>query len=100
LIEAMAAGCPIAATEVGGVADLMGACLDHLDGFTLWEHGVTAPSGEAETFARGLRYLIERPALRAEMGERGRTFVHTQLSKERLTVGIVALYRDLVERGK
>jgi glycosyltransferase involved in cell wall biosynthesis len=98
LIEGMAAGCALASTEVGGVADLMGARQAGLDGFTIWDHGITAPSGEAATFARGLRYLLERPALRQAMGERGRAFVHARLSKERLTQDIEALYRELAGR--
>ena len=55
-----------------------------MDGFTIWDHGVTAPSRDAESFARALRYLIERPELRREMGERGRAFVRARLSKDAL----------------
>ena len=98
LIEGMAAGCAVASTEVGGVADLMGARQADLDGFTVWDHGITAPSGEAETFARGLRYLLEHPALRQAMGSRGRVFVHSRLSKERLARDMESLYRELCGR--
>ncbi|HEY8461043.1 MAG TPA: glycosyltransferase family 4 protein [Blastocatellia bacterium] len=96
LIEAMACGCALAATEVGGVADLMGRRRESLDGFTVWDHGVTAPSRDAEAFASGLKYLIERPELRRQMGERGRAFVLSKLSKERLISDIENLYRDLI----
>jgi glycosyltransferase involved in cell wall biosynthesis len=95
LIEAMGRGCAVASTEVGGVADLMGRRLETLDGFTVWDHGVTAPSRNAEAFTNGLRYLIERPNLRREMGERGRAFVLSMLSKERLIADMETLYRDL-----
>lgn len=100
LIEAMGCGCPVASTEVGGVADLMGRRRETLDGFTVWDHGVTAPSRDVDAFTNGLRYLIERPRLRREMGDRGRAFVWSRLSKVRLIEDIENLYGDLMaERG-
>jgi glycosyltransferase involved in cell wall biosynthesis len=96
LIEAMCCGRPVVATEVGGVVDVMGSRRESLDGFTIWDHGVTAPSGDAETFARALRFLIQSPDLRREMGERGRTFVRSGMSTERLVNDIDALYHSLI----
>jgi glycosyltransferase involved in cell wall biosynthesis len=96
LIEAMCCGCAAASTEVGGVADLMGRRRETLDGFTVWDHGVTAPSRDVEAFTNGLKYLIERPLLRREMGERGRAFVLSRLSRGRLVGDIENLYRGLI----
>lgn len=96
LIEAMGCGCAAASTEVGGVVDLMGRRRETLDGFTVWDHGVTAPSRDVEAFTNGLNYLIERPRLRREMGERGRAFVSSRLSKGRLVGDIENLYRGLI----
>lgn len=96
LIEAMNQGRAVVATEVGGVVDILGQRQGRSDGFTIWEHGVTAPSQDAQTFAQALRYLLERPALRREMGQRGRLFVRTKLSRERLLQDIAALYQELV----
>ncbi|MCG3160215.1 MAG: D-inositol-3-phosphate glycosyltransferase [Acidobacteria bacterium] len=95
LIEAMSCGCAVASTEVGGVVDLMGRRLEAHDGFTIWDHGVTAPSRDIGAFTNALRYLIERPGLRLEMGARGREFVTTRLSKERLIGDIERLYCEL-----
>jgi len=95
LIEAMGCGCAAASTEVGGVADLMGRRRETQDGFTVWDHGVTAPSRDVNAFTNGLTYLIERPGLRREMGERGRAFVSSRLSKGRLVGDIENLYRGL-----
>ena len=95
LIEAMCCGRPVAATEVGGVVDVMGSRRESLDGFTIWDHGVTAPSGDAATFARALRFLVQSPDLRREMGERGRMFVRSRMSTERLVNDIEALYHGL-----
>ncbi|MGA9773202.1 MAG: glycosyltransferase [Blastocatellia bacterium] len=95
LIEAMCCGRAIAATEVGGVVDVLGERRADIDGFTVWDHGVSAPSRDAESFARALRYLIERPELRREMGERGRAFVRARLSKARLLNDVENLYREM-----
>ncbi len=95
LIEAMSCGCAVASTEVGGVVDLMGTRKETRGGFTIWDHGVTAPSRDAGAFAEALKYLIERPDARREMGARGRDFVLSRLSKERLIGDIDDLYRSL-----
>jgi glycosyltransferase involved in cell wall biosynthesis len=96
LIEAMGCGRAVAATEVGGVVDVMGSRKMSQDGFTIWDHGVTAPSRDADAFALALRFLIERPDLRREMGERGRAFVRANLSRNRLVSDIQTVYRDLI----
>jgi len=99
LIEAMGCGRPIASTEVGGVVDVMGERKASQDGFSIWDHGVTAPSRDAGAFARALRFLIERPALRRQMGERGRSFVQANLSRVRLISDIESIYRSLVSES-
>ncbi|HWN98996.1 MAG TPA: glycosyltransferase [Blastocatellia bacterium] len=96
LIEAMCCGRAVASTEVGGVVDVMGERREVCDGFTIWDHGVTAPSQDVEAFARALSFLIQRPELRREMGERGRAFVRTRLSKERLIGDVEDVYRGLL----
>lgn len=95
LIEAMNAGRPVVSTEVGGVVDILGARLHDRDGFTIREHGLTAPSQDSEAFARALRFLIDRPSLRREMGARGRAFVKTRLSRDRLVEDIEQLYEEV-----
>jgi len=96
LIEAMCCGRAVAATEVGGVVDVMGSRRETIDGFSVWDHGITAPSRDIQAFARGLQFLIEHPDLRREMGERGRAFVRTRLSRNRLFSDIESLYQDLL----
>jgi glycosyltransferase involved in cell wall biosynthesis len=95
LIEAMSCGRPVAATRVGGVIDIMGRRRSDLDGFSVWEHGVTAAADDDEGFARAVEYLVGRPELREEMGRRGREFVLSKMSKERLIKDVGQLYREL-----
>ncbi|WP_089938559.1 glycosyltransferase [Candidatus Entotheonella palauensis] len=93
LIEAMCHGRAVAATEVGGVVDILGELRMTMNGFSMRDYGVTAPSRDATAFARSLQYLIERPILRHQMGTRGRVFVRTAFSKARLLHDIETLYR-------
>jgi glycosyltransferase involved in cell wall biosynthesis len=77
----------------------MGARRESIDGFTIWDHGVTAPSGDVEAFSRALRFLIERPELRDQMGASGRAFVTMRMSKERLLRDVEQIYCELAGRG-
>jgi len=61
-IEAMAMGVPVAATEVGGPAEIVRRGVD----------GLLLPPREPEIWARELAPLVESGELRREYGERGR----------------------------
>ena len=97
LIEAMAASRPVVTTEVGGVVDMLGERLERLGALSVWEHGITAPDQDAASFAEALRYLIDRPDLRREMGSRGCLYVRNRLSRNRLIHDIEALYDQLLD---
>ena len=92
----MAAGRAIASTEVGGVSDLMGQRHSGSEWFTIWDHGVTARSGDSEGLAQGLLYLINGSDERQAMGERGRAYVQENHLFSRLVKDIVNLYLELV----
>lgn len=96
LIEGMGCGRAIAATAVGGVIDIAGPVRETRDRITIREHGVTVPSGDAEAFAQALRFMLEQPELRRQMGARGRAFARSQMSKERLVSDMTRLYRELL----
>ncbi|MFN7948457.1 MAG: glycosyltransferase [Blastocatellia bacterium] len=96
LIEGMGCGRAVVATEVGGVTDLMGGKGETRDGFTVRDHGLTAPSRDVTAFAQALRCLIQAPELRQAMGERGRRFVRARLSKERLIGDMSVLYQEML----
>jgi glycosyltransferase involved in cell wall biosynthesis len=98
LLEAMSCGRSVMATAVGGVPDIMGGPARIDDGFAVWGHGVTAASGDVDGYARGLRWLLERPAIRAVMGERGRDFVAERMSVDRLVRDMGRLYEELAGR--
>ncbi|MDX6486244.1 MAG: hypothetical protein QOF43_1397 [Gaiellaceae bacterium] len=86
VIEALAAGRPAVATNVGGVPDVI---RDGVDGF-LVEVGDTAG------LAMRLSELARDPGLRAQMGAEGRARMLERYAVERLVDDVDELYRSLL----
>ena len=72
IVEALASGLPIVATDVGGVREGV------IDGKT----GALAPPGDVQALARGIESLIGDPAARATMAENGRTLFRDKFRDE------------------
>jgi glycosyltransferase involved in cell wall biosynthesis len=90
LIEAAAAGRPLVATNVGGVADVV-----------VKDAGFTAPAGDARGLADGILRLARNSELRRQMGRRAREHVRTRFDADRLLRDIDALYAELLaERSR
>ena len=65
--------------------------------FEVCERGVLVKPGDVEGFAKGLRYLLERPHVCKQMGQRGREYAMQRHSKERLVADMDRLYRSFLE---
>jgi glycosyltransferase involved in cell wall biosynthesis len=89
-IEALASGCPVVATRVGGVPDVV------TDG----EDGCLVEPGDVEGLAARLAQLANDPALRATMGVAGRERMRSRYAVDRLIDDVDRLYRDLLERKR
>lgn len=87
IIEALAAGRPVVATDVGGVPDVVA---DGVDGF-LVEPGDTA------ALAERLELLARDDDRRRQMGENGRRRALERYAVARLVDDVDALYRALLE---
>ncbi len=81
-IEALAAGTPVVATDVGGVA----AVVD--DG----ETGLLAPKGDVQRLAEHLERLAHDPELRRSMGSLGATRMRERFATERMVDAVQRLY--------
>jgi glycosyltransferase involved in cell wall biosynthesis len=85
-IEALASGCPVVATRVGGVPDVVS---EGKDGFLV-------EPGAVEELAARLAELARDPDLRARMGAAGRERMQTRYAVDRLIDDVDRLYRDLL----
>src|SRR5581483_9878256 len=86
LIEALAAGCAVVTTDVGGARDVVD------DG----RAGFLVPAGDLDGFADRLEELAGSPELRRRLGEAGRKHVFARYSVDRLVRDIDTLYRELL----
>jgi len=97
LIEAMASGKAVVATDVGGVRDLMGGVQRKAaNGRELMQHGILIPSGKSELLAGSLLVLLEDREALSRMGRDAKAFVRQQYSLERLAKDITSLYSGLM----
>lgn len=90
LIEAMASGRVVLATDVGGVRDLV---IDNVS-------GVLAASGDSDGFSDKLIELLKDPARRQRLGMRGKADVKEKYSKDRLVKDMEKLYAECSAKKK
>lgn len=88
ILEAMRAGLPVIATDVGGVRESV------VDGLTGW----TVPPGDAARLSECLRPLITNPDLRIRMGQAGRARYEQAFTFDRLVDRTTRVYQAALER--
>jgi glycosyltransferase involved in cell wall biosynthesis len=86
LIEALAAGRSVVATNVGGTPDLLAR----------GEHGLLVPAGDPEALAAAIVDVLQAPDAARARAARGRAYVLGQHSAERLVDDVDHLYRQLL----
>ena len=86
VLEYMAAGCPVVATDVGGVREAV------VDGKT----GYLVEAGDHEAMARQILRLLDTPQQAQEMGMLGQQIVKQKFSSETQVKAIIGLYEDLL----
>ena len=85
LVEAMALGKSIVASDIGGIPDLV------VDG----DNGYLVPVGDVEVLAVRIRTLLDDPRKREKMGNAGRRYAD-KYSLEEMMKKIDRLYRELL----
>jgi len=85
LVEAMAAGRPIVASNAGGIPDL----IYH------GENGLLVPPADPKALTRGLMFLIANPGKRREMGDKGRE-MSVRFGTDSMVQKIDRLYLDVL----
>jgi glycosyltransferase involved in cell wall biosynthesis len=85
IMEAMAAGVPVIATDIPGNRDLV---VNDATGYLI-------PLGDRFEFTRRTHWLLEDEALRRRLGDAGRQRMLTEFTVERMIDRHAALYREL-----
>ncbi|MDA8092635.1 MAG: TIGR03088 family PEP-CTERM/XrtA system glycosyltransferase [Betaproteobacteria bacterium] len=86
LLEAMACGVPVIATDVGGNPELVAA----------GETGTLVPVGDELTLSRALADYFAHPERARREGQRGRSRVETRFSMQAMVAGYLAVYDEVL----
>ncbi|HEY8188551.1 MAG TPA: glycosyltransferase family 4 protein [Pyrinomonadaceae bacterium] len=86
VIEAMAFGLPVVATNVGGLPEVVE------DGVT----GILVPPGNADALADAIVQLLRDPDLRARLGHAGRERVRSEFTIDRVVSQTLAVYESVI----
>lgn len=88
LLEAMAAGCPVVAADVGGVADVLsGGC------------GTMVPPNDPAAIARAVLRILSSPEEALRIAEAGRKRAEEAYSVERMVEETMNIYREVLEEA-
>jgi glycosyltransferase involved in cell wall biosynthesis len=85
LLEAMAAGCPVIASAVGGIPDVIS------DGF----NGLLVPPGDPVALARALERLLADPSLAFAMGRAARATIASRFTADLALEKLGRIYSNL-----
>ena len=88
LLESMAAGAPVVATDVGGTAE----ALQHE------RSGLLIPPANPAAMAAAINRLLTNPSLACELGARARQVIVERFSLDRMVADTAAVYEDLLAR--
>jgi len=86
LIEAMAAGKPVVATDAGAAREIIE------DGV----HGLLVPAGEAEAMARAIISLLTHRDAALVMGRRGQERARERFDTQQYSANVQSVYRELL----
>lgn len=89
VMEGMAAGCPVVATRVGGVPDLVVAGVN----------GFVVPPDDVAAFAAAVGKLLADPAGARAMGEAGRRMAAGQFGCRQMAARLRAMYWEAIGCG-
>ncbi|MCE9552615.1 MAG: glycosyltransferase [Planctomycetes bacterium] len=87
VMEALAAGIPVVATDIPGVRELV----------TNSQHGFLVPVGDRAALARYANKLLDDTELRARLGAAGRERMQREFSCEAMVHRYTSLYRELLQ---
>jgi glycosyltransferase involved in cell wall biosynthesis len=86
ILEAMAEGLPVVATNVGGTPEIIN---DN-------RSGLLVPPNDAHSLAAKVRLLLDRPDLRAQLGSAGLEVVRQRFNVERVATQYEHIYESVL----
>ncbi|MCC6931877.1 MAG: ATP-grasp domain-containing protein [Deltaproteobacteria bacterium] len=87
ILEAMAIGLPVIATDVGGNKELVQHC----------QNGLLVPTLNAQAISEAMTILISDPSKQQAYGQAGKTLAQTQFSLPQMTQSYRKLYDSLIK---
>jgi glycosyltransferase involved in cell wall biosynthesis/O-antigen/teichoic acid export membrane protein len=87
VLESLAHGCPVVASAVGGVPEILSR-----------GGGILVRAGDPQALAEAMRTLLADPGLATYLGEEGRAMVHGSFGVERMAADSLRLYYRLLLR--
>jgi glycosyltransferase involved in cell wall biosynthesis len=90
LLESMAAGVPVVATDVGGTREAV----------THGETGLLIPPHDPDALANGMTRLLREPTLAARLGRTGRARIHHEFSMSKMVAATEGLYQRLLAASR
>jgi glycosyltransferase involved in cell wall biosynthesis len=87
IVEAMASGVPVVATDTGGARDIIENS----------KSGLLVPPGDSESLKNALKTLIDNPAQRQDMAKNALGRVKSHFTAERMARETAELYQDLLK---
>ena len=98
IIEAMAAGKPVIATDVGGVRDIFTPKLEIRNSkFEIQEEGILINSNDSDSLSEGIDFLLDNPEMAKDMGKNGRVAVKERFDIQRLVNDMEKMYEKLLK---
>jgi glycosyltransferase involved in cell wall biosynthesis len=88
VLEAMASGLPVVATQVGGLPEAVES----------GKTGLLVPPSSPQAMANALRSLLADPERRADFGRAGRRKAEAEFSLQRMVGGYDALFQELLAK--
>lgn len=86
LIEAMAAGLPVVATQTTGSQEIV------KDG----ENGFLVPIGDKQNLAKKVLFLLNHPQEAKRIGEKGRQMVAKKFHRQKITKQIISFWKEII----
>ncbi len=97
IIEAMAAGKPVIATDVGGVKDLFTQNFKfQISNLKFQEEGILINSNDPDSLSEGIDFLLDNPEMAKDMGRMGRMTVKERFDISRLVRDMEGMYEKLI----